>query len=442
MNFISDLCGNKLKTVFASLLLVLSLNCIAATKNVTIDKIKYSINTTDKKAQVKGRSEEASKNWKLTIPDELLTEWGTIKVTSIASSAFSYDSYLTSVSCANTIETIGSNAFFGCSNLKSVYLGSKLSILGYRAFSNTGLTSVELPASLTIIRDEVFMASKKLQSVTFDRNTSKLESIGASAFWQTGIENLILPGCIKTIGEDAFEDCQSLVSVSFLAGSGQTAIGDGCFNNNKKLAKVTFGNPGVASIGQDAFIGCAITNVSFPASLRSIGDGAFCGNNLTGLNFAEGISSIGSFAFNDQTPNIPGGMNSLDKLTTLDLPASLKSIGKEAFLGVSRDLISVTSKAAVPPVAMESAFDHTTLDNAHLIVPAASLAAYSSANVWKDFLTIRAIGSTAVEAIDDDNSNEPTKYFTLSGIPVSAEMLSPGIYICKKGNKVSKTVIK
>lgn len=185
------------KFVAVAVLLFTFISSYAATKKITIENVIYSINTTDKRAQVKGRSEEATKNWKLVIPDEILTEWGTIKVTSVASQAFMYDDYLTSVTMSNNIETIGSEAFYACSNLNTANLGYSVKILGYRAFSNTGITSVSLPASLEIIRDEVFAAAEKLKEVTFDRNTSKLESIGFAAFWKTAISSIIIPGCVR-----------------------------------------------------------------------------------------------------------------------------------------------------------------------------------------------------------------------------------------------------
>lgn len=427
----------KLKTAFAVFSLCLAITMQGATKKVTIDDIEYSVNTTDKRAQVKGRSTEATKKWKLKVPDELSTEWGKIKVTSIANDAFFDDEYLTAATLSNNIETIGSQAFFGCSALKTVTVGVSLRIVGYRAFSNSGITSIEFPASLEIIRDEAFMAARSLKEVVFDRNTAKLESIGRSAFWYTALESIFIPGCVKTIEEDAFNDCEQLVSVTFLPGDGKTNIVARAFNNVKSLKMVTFGNPGVESIGVGAFVGCSITELAFPASLRTIGNYAFDGNDLVKLTFSEGLVTIGNGAFSNQSTFLPG-MILLDKMTTLVLPSTLKSIGEKAFYSVSNDLESVTSLATLPPVALEKAFDPKTQNNAILYVHPSSLNAYKGANEWKDFYTILPIGSAGIDGTIAEE--EAPEYFNISGVKVNPEDMTNGVYIKKTGKKIEKIV--
>ena len=39
-------------------------------------------------------------------------------------------------------------------------------------------------------------------------------------------------------------------------------------------------------------------------------------------------------------------------------------------------------------------------------------------------------------------SDAPAEYFTLQGIAVSADTLTPGIYIIRQGAKTSKTVVR
>lgn len=428
------------KATIFTLFFCVALEVNAANKKVTIDNIEYSVNTTDKRAQVKGRAEEAKKNWKLKVPDEILTEWGTIKVTSIASQAFMYDDHLTSVTLSNYTETVGSEAFFACHNLKSVSLGYSVKILGASSFSNTGITSVTLPASLEIIRDQVFAAAESLKEVVFDRNTTKLESIGFAAFWKTAIQSVTIPGCVKTIGKEAFSGCTSLGSVTFLPGNGRTEIGEECFTNLKSLTSVSFGNPGVESISSGAFIGCSIKEISFPSTLRTIGDWAFNLNRLYKVNFNEGLTLIGHGAFCEQNPTM-GGMTSLDQMTSLTLPSTLKSIGEKAFFYVSDDLIEVTSKATVPPTALDLAFDASTQLHGVLWVPPTSVKAYMEANVWKGFQDIRGIGTAGFTDAEISTSALPIEFFSLNGERIDSNNLQRGIYIRKEGNRVKKIVI-
>ncbi|MDE7414600.1 MAG: leucine-rich repeat domain-containing protein [Muribaculaceae bacterium] len=429
-----------LKITFLILVSCIGINIEAANKKITIDDIVYSVNTTDKRAQVKGRSDEAKKNWKLKVPDEILTEWGTIKVTSIASQAFIYDDHLTSVTLSNYIETVGSEAFFACSNLKTVNLGYSVKILGARSFSNTGVTSITFPSSLEIIRDEAFAAAESLKEAIFDRNTAKLESIGFAAFWKTALQSITIPGCVKSIGKEAFSGCTSLATVSFLSGNGKTEIGEECFTNLKKLTKVTFGNPGVETIGEGAFIGCSITEVSFPSSLRSIGNWAFSLNRIYKIDFNEGLTSIGHGSFSEQNPTM-GGMTSLDQMTSLTLPSTLKSIGEKAFFYVSDDLIDVTCKATVPPTALELAFDASTQLHGVLWVAPTSVSAYMNANVWKDFQDIRGIGTSGLTDSEISATSYPVEYFSLSGERIDPDKLQPGIYIRKEGNRTKKIIL-
>jgi len=72
-------------------------------------------------------------------------------ITAIASSAFSGDSDITSVSIPATITSIGSNAFRDCTNLQSVTFAenSQLEEIGIQAFWDCdNLSSITIPASV------------------------------------------------------------------------------------------------------------------------------------------------------------------------------------------------------------------------------------------------------------------------------------------------------
>ena len=48
---------------------------------------------------------------------------------------------------------------------------------------------------------------------------------------------------------------------------------------------------------------------------------------------------------------------------------------------------------------------------------------------------------TGVETVEFDENAE-AQYFNLNGVQVKAENLTPGLYIVRQGNKVSKQVIR
>ena len=101
-------------------------------------------------------------------------------VTSIGSSAFYGCTGLTSVTIGNSVTSIGNGAFYNCSGLTSVNIGNGVTSIGSSAFSGcSGLTSVTIPNSVTLIRDYSFGWCNALTSITIG---SEVNTIGTQAF--------------------------------------------------------------------------------------------------------------------------------------------------------------------------------------------------------------------------------------------------------------------
>lgn len=47
-----------------------------------------------------------------------------------------------------------------------------------------------------------------------------------------------------------------------------------------------------------------------------------------------------------------------------------------------------------------------------------------------------------IEGVEADNSDAPVEYYNLQGVRVAADNLTPGIYVCRQGSKVSKVLVK
>lgn len=72
-------------------------------------------------------------------------------------------------------------------------------------------------------------------------------------------------------------------------------------------------------------------------------------------------------------------------------PTTLNYIAESNFYG-SRSLVSLTSLAQQPPLAEPDIFgESAATESATLYVPDASLDAYKSADVWKDFFSIKGV---------------------------------------------------
>lgn len=127
---------------------------------------------------------EAEKNASsVVIPDTVTLADGTVaQVTEIAADAFKKDTKLKSVTIGSNIETIGSNAFSGCSNITKVTIkGSSLKVVNDGAFANCKkLTKVTLGKNVTTIGKNVFSGDKKLKTVTINGNSVK--KVGKNAF--------------------------------------------------------------------------------------------------------------------------------------------------------------------------------------------------------------------------------------------------------------------
>lgn len=284
-----------------------------ATDAKNIDGISYGLNSTDKKAQVKGFANGESKS-KLTIPDKVTSGGVTYKVTSIAKEAFSGDDVLKTVVIGNNVETIGSKAFSE-STVKTVTFGTNVKIIGESAFLNSDVVSLVFPGSLQIIRKHAFSSCVSLKNITF--NDTRLTEIGQDAFaWCWKLTAVNMPESVTTLGANAFEDCQNLTSVSI--SSKLTAIPD------------------------NAFSGCPIKNLRIPASVTSIGYGAFSGNQTPYVYIPGTVKTIGKWAFalsTSESVALNEGITTIDdyafsempNLTDVSIPNSVTSLGSRVF---------------------------------------------------------------------------------------------------------------
>jgi TolB-like protein len=96
----------------------------------------------------------------------------------------------------------------------------------------------------------------------------------------------------------------------------------------------------VTVIAYRAFWGCFnLTSVTIPASVTTIGDDAFGGCNITSITIPSSVTSIGDSAFYD-----------CDSLTSITIPASVTSIGNGAFFDCD-SLTSITVDSRNPAYA-------------------------------------------------------------------------------------------
>ena len=167
------------------------------------------------------------------LPTEAFLECTNIKsvilpntLTAIGTQAFCLSS-LVSISIPASVETIEGGAFFRCTALQTVTFekGSKLKTIKNGSIwsgvfeSCTSLTTIEIPASVETIGYDAFFGCSSLKTVTFEKG-SKLKTVETNVFiYCTSLTSIEIPASVETIRGGAFSDCTSLKTVTFEKGS-------------------------------------------------------------------------------------------------------------------------------------------------------------------------------------------------------------------------------
>jgi BspA type Leucine rich repeat region (6 copies) len=214
-------------------------------------------------------------------------------------------SSLTSVNIPDSVTNIGLESFSDCTHLTNITVDAanpSYSSVGGVLFDKAQVTLLQfpggiggsyiLPASVTSIGQYSFYSS----SVTNVILLNSVTNIGQYAFYNcTSLASITLPNTLISIGQLAFWDCTSLTSVTIP--NSVTSIGHDAFATCYSLTSLTIGNS-VTSIGDDAFgLDSLIKTVTIPNSVTNIGQSAFGFNGLTNVTIGNGVTSIGSAAF-------------------------------------------------------------------------------------------------------------------------------------------------
>ena len=258
-------------------------------------------------------------------------------VTSIGSLAFYNCTNLTSVSLPDSLQRIGELSFRNCSSLAVFTIPSGVSEIGSAPFEGcAALTEIRvdgdnasyliddfgvlfsrdktvliccpagftgdyvIPNSVTNISESAFYGCKNLAAVTIPEN---VKNIGGSAFSHcTGLSRLYY-----NASDAIIPDCTNLIFYNIGAsvngaevtfGQNVTRIPPHAFEDSRSIKSLVFLGD-LTTIGKRAFLDCTgLTSVVFPESLTSIEDEAFGGcTSLNKVGFRGDAPSLGSYVF-------------------------------------------------------------------------------------------------------------------------------------------------
>ena len=291
----------------------------------------------------------------------------------INNSAFKNCTALTKIEIPSSVTSLGFSAFEGCTSLSEVIFDEGLKSIGRYAFLNTALTSVVLPASVTVIEEdslgytgewgdtdqvegftiygytntgaEEYARKWHFNFVDLGGNYDNSGRCGDSLGWKftaaTGtlliygppgssggymndydedeipwavhkpfIKNVVME-CGMDIASYAFQDCTNLTTVTM--GDTVEDIRSCAFKNTPKLTSVKL-SANLDFISTNAFSHSGLTAIELPESLTGIGTHAFEFTPLTSIEIPDSVElSQGAFYY-------------CADLASVKLPAELEEI--------------------------------------------------------------------------------------------------------------------
>lgn len=393
-------------------------------------------------------------------------EYTTLSATKkIRKRAFYYAQKVTKVNFNSNLEEIDNDAFQATTKLENITFEApaKIKTIGTFAFQGSGLTELNLPASLEVVSWSAFGSTKlkkvtvadgsQLQSIntgafnsckdleefTFE-GSSTLNKIQADAFsGDDKLKSFVIPEKVTVLERGAFNGASGLETITFKQPATMTVIGEGAFQNAKALKRIELPST-VTTISKDAFNTCSsLTEVVIPASVTTI--------DATGFQECAKLEKFTVDKNNTVYSSVDGFLLSKDKTKLVSfppakantyytmLPPTIETIGKQAFYFVQAlenvtipekvkkiedfafdrvgnlNTIAFLGKTPITDVA-PSAFNPANVDKSKidLSVRKDAKAAFDSDPLWSQFRT------RGVSFFKETNGtgNGTTEYFPLS----------------------------
>ena len=237
------------------------------------------------------------------------------------------------------VVSLNMRAFFQCENITSVYIPDSVTKFGSSDFSScVNLERVRLSSNLEVIENLSFYACKKLKNIELPSGLKKIDS---GAFEKcASLQEIELPDSLTSINLYAFAGCKSLKRIEipqFVEYLTSHALNmeeiivhpdnskyyslDNCILRKSDNVIVSGGKyssipKAATAIGEDAFNGNGLKQITVPGNIKKIGRGAFSGASLNEITIENGVKEIDA-AFgscNLKKLVIPDSVTKIDQL--------------------------------------------------------------------------------------------------------------------------------
>lgn len=359
-----------MKHLYALLLCMIMLAIPFTALCFKYDGIEYGI--TNEKAYV-SQNLPSNINGAITIPKEVEYNGVFYPVTSIGIGAFINCTNLSSISLPNTITIIKDEAFQGCSKLAVISIPNSVITIGdYSFYGCSNLGSIVIPNSVTYLGKHIFNGCSKLINITL---SNSLKSIEDFAFNGCNLNEIIIPESVTSIGYASFASCGNLNSITIP--NSVTNIDGAAFANCSKLTSIMLGNK-LNTIGNNAFSNCTqLMSIDIPNSVSNIGSQTFSScSNLRSIIIPNLVSVIKEGTFQDCV-----------NLKEITIPNSVINFENNAFYNCSA-LSSIHIQHNEPPIITSSTFYSVSKSYCTLYVPIGSKEKYANFVNWSDFKNI------------------------------------------------------
>ncbi len=303
-------------------------------------------------------------------------------ITAVPTYLFQNCKSLHEVTLGNNVTSIGNYAFSGCTALTTLntatddnrtegdtparegaaglHFPAALTSIGNSAFTNTPITSVTVPESVTSLGTNVFQNCKSLTEAYLPGSVT---TPGAGTFYGcTELRHVTLSEGMTTVSQNMFRDCNNLEKI---VAAGEESEGE---TVSVKLPST------VKTIGTWTFTNCKkITSAEIPANVTSLGSNTFDGcSSLASVELPSTLTTLGAYCFRNTA------------LAELVLPASLgNTTSSDIINGCPSDIKVYVTNQGAPKTAGTYTWRTATGVYPVVMVPSGLKAKYETMTGWK-----------------------------------------------------------